>query len=102
AESLEQARARWGFDRWAYVFMPEPAHLIVRPRGPEATVATILKAIQQPVGRRAILDLESHALGWLPRMTRKWGGKTERLFWDPARHPDIDRDALVHGVSPVL
>ncbi|MGE5754976.1 MAG: REP-associated tyrosine transposase, partial [Planctomycetaceae bacterium] len=81
AESLEQARARWGFDLWAYVFMPEHTHLIVRPRGPEATVATILKAIKQPVGRRAILYLESHAPGWLPRMTRKRGGKIERLFW---------------------
>jgi hypothetical protein len=72
---------RWGFDLWAYVFMTEPAHLILRPRGPEATVATILKAIKQPVGRRAIFHLESHAPGWLPRIPRKRGGEIERLFW---------------------
>src|SRR5262249_27926232 len=47
-------------------FMPEHAHLIVRPRGRESRVAAILKAVKQPVGRRAFLYLESHALYWLP------------------------------------
>ena len=46
--------------------------------------AMILKAIKQAVGWRAIFHLESHAAGWLPRITRKRSGKIERLFWQSA------------------
>ena len=53
---------------WAHVFMPEHAHRIV-------------KAIKQPVGRRAILYLDSHAPRWLPRITRIRSGRPERPFW---------------------
>jgi putative transposase len=81
AQAIEQARRRWDFDLWAYVFMPEHAHLIVRPNQPTATVAAILKAIKQPVGRRAIFFLETHAAHWLPRLTRQRGGRVERVFW---------------------
>jgi putative transposase len=79
--AIEDARRRWDFDVWAYVFMPEHAHLIVRPRGPESRVAAILKGIKQPVGRRALLYLEAHAPHWLPRLSRQRNGRVERLFW---------------------
>ncbi|MGE3818790.1 MAG: transposase [Isosphaeraceae bacterium] len=81
AESIEQARRRHGFDLWAFVFMPEHAHMIVRPRVGGAGVAGILQGIKQPVGRRAFPYLEAHAPHWLPRLTRRRGGRTERLFW---------------------
>ena len=81
AQAIDAARLRWGFDVWSYVFMPDHVHLIVRPHGPGATVAAILKAIKQPVGRRAILFLEEKAPHWLPRITRRRSGKDERLFW---------------------
>ena len=83
ARAIDQARGRWGFDLWAYVFMPEHVHLIVRPRGGDARVAALLKAIKQPVGRRAFLYLEAHVPRWLPQLTRERNGRVERLFWQP-------------------
>jgi putative transposase len=83
AAAVEAARRRMGFDLWAFVFMPEHVHLIVRPHDPGARVAAVLKAIKQPVGRRAIGHLERHAPRWLPRLTRRRNGRVERLFWQP-------------------
>ena len=34
AKAIATARAELDFDLWAYVFMPEHVHLIVRPRRP--------------------------------------------------------------------
>jgi putative transposase len=81
AESIADAREQQDFDLWAYVFMPEHAHLIVRPRNNLSGIAMIKKAIKGPVGTRAMAFLEVHAPEWLPRLTRQRGAKTERLFW---------------------
>jgi putative transposase len=81
AEAIEAARERLDFALWAFVFMPEHAHVIVWPRRPEYEVSAILGAIKEPVGRAAVKYLESHAPQWLPRLTRCRGRRTERLFW---------------------
>lgn len=81
AESIGAARGELQFDLWAFVFMPEHVHLIVYPRRQRCSVAAILKAIKEPVGRRTMKYLEEHAPDWLPRVTRRWGARTERLFW---------------------
>ncbi|MBV8611320.1 MAG: hypothetical protein JO034_28150 [Singulisphaera sp.] len=81
AQAIERARVRLDFDLWAYVFMPEHAHLILWPRRPDSRIAPILKAIKQPVGQRGVAYLEAHAPRWLSRITRVRGGRTERLFW---------------------
>lgn len=83
AQAIDEGRRRWDFDLWAYVFIPEHVHLIVRPRGTDTLVSAILKAIKQPVGRRAFLYLDALASDWLPRLTRKRNGRVERLFWQP-------------------
>ena len=81
AEATARARDRWGFALWAYVFMPEHVHLIVQPGCPAAPIASILKAIKQPVGRQAFAYLEAQGSSWCRRLTRTRGGRTERLFW---------------------
>jgi putative transposase len=105
AGAIDVARERWGFDLWAYVFMPEHVHLIVRPRTPDAPrVAAILKAVKQPVGRRAFLYLESQAPRWLPRLTRERNGRVERLFWQPGGGYDrnlVEPRALAAAISYV-
>ena len=53
AESIEEARTRWNFDLWAYVFMPEHVHLIVYPWDRPYEIAEIRKAIKSPVGSQA-------------------------------------------------
>ena len=81
AEAIDAARETYAFDLWAYVFMPNHAHLIIRPREADYDVAAIRKAIKAPVGRQAIRFLESESSPWLERITRRRGKKTERLFW---------------------
>ncbi|MBT6158266.1 MAG: hypothetical protein HOL01_05445 [Planctomycetaceae bacterium] len=81
ADAIDEARFEWHFDLWAYVVMPEHVHLVVHPRETEYDIAAIRKAIKAPVGSAAIDWLKTNAPEWLPRITRKRGGETERLFW---------------------
>ncbi len=81
AEAIDQARHELDFALWAYVFMPNHAHLIVCPRQAVYDVANIKQAIKAPVGAQAIEHLEQTRPDWLTRITRRRGGKTERLFW---------------------
>jgi putative transposase len=81
ARAIDGARGRLAFDLWAYVFMPEHAHLLLRPRSPDVGIAAILKSIKQPVGQRGVAFLKAHAPHWLPRISRVRAGRTERLFW---------------------
>jgi len=80
-EALDAARPQLDFDLWAYVFMPEHVHLIVRPRRQEYEIAEIRQAIKEPVGRAAIKYLRRHRPDWLARVTRRRGKRDERLFW---------------------
>jgi putative transposase len=61
--------------------MPEHVHLIVCPRRSIYDIAAIRHAIKEPVGRAAFKHLRVHAPEWIPRLTRKRGKRTERLFW---------------------
>ncbi|MEX2171863.1 MAG: hypothetical protein WD851_21260 [Pirellulales bacterium] len=81
ADAIDQARREFDFALWAYVFMPDHAHLIVWPRRPVYDIAEIRKAIKAPVGEKAITYLCQHAPEWLPKITRQRGDKEERLFW---------------------
>ncbi len=81
AESIDNARCKLDFALWAYVFMPEHAHLIVRPQNADYDIADIRHAIKSPVGQKAIQYLAENSPKWLPRLTRNRGSKSERLFW---------------------
>jgi putative transposase len=80
-ESIDEMRTSMDCALWAFVFMPEHAHVILCPRRPAYEMAAILRAMKEPVGRRAIKYLAEHAPTWLPRITRQRGKRTERLFW---------------------
>jgi putative transposase len=81
ADSIEAARTSLDFDLWAYVFMPEHVHLIVRPRQNAYDMASIRQAIKAPVARQAIEYLDQIESPWLDKITRIRAGKRERLFW---------------------
>ena len=81
AQSIDDARTRFSFDLWAYVFMPEHVHLIVHPRDIDYDIAEIRRAIKSPVGRKGIEYLQANAPDWVPRITRTRGKKSERLCW---------------------
>jgi putative transposase len=80
-EAIDKARHGLDFALWAFVFMPEHAHVVVWPRRPVYEISAILKEIKEPVGRQAVSYLAEHAPEWLPRITRQRGQRTEHLFW---------------------
>jgi putative transposase len=81
ADAIDAARAKHSFDLWAFVFMPEHVHLIVRPREAEYAMPRIVAGIKLPVARRAIHFLEETKSPWLEKITRQRGQHTDRLFW---------------------
>ena len=81
AEAIGRSRARDGFALWAYVFMPDHVHMIVHPGVRACAISAILRAIKEPVGRRAMQFLVKQAPGWLPRVTERRGSREERHFW---------------------
>jgi putative transposase len=82
SEAIDRARQKRDFAVWAFVFMPEHAHLIIWPRQTHYEISAILQSIKQPVGQRAVKFLTANAPEWLPRITRCRGGSKERLFWE--------------------
>ena len=80
-EAINSARLALDFALWAYVFMPEHAHVLIWPQRKIYDIAEIRHAIKAPVGRKAIKYIEENSREWLRRITRTRGNKTERLFW---------------------
>ena len=81
-EALDQARRKWHFLLWAYVIMPEHAHVLLLPRAPGADVGLLLKAIKQPVSQRAVGFLRTQNPAWLKRLrVERPGGRVEYRFW---------------------
>jgi putative transposase len=58
AEAVGKARASQQFRVWAFVFMPDHAHLIIYPYASKYKMSRILEAIKQPVGAKAIAYLK--------------------------------------------
>jgi putative transposase len=73
ADAIEQARRRLDFSLWAYVFMPDHAHLIVLPRQAIYDIPAILKAIKEPVGVPLPTSAPSHPSGW--RASKRGAGR---------------------------
>lgn len=81
ADAVHAAKAKHDFALWAYVVMPDHVHLLIKPNNEDHHVASILKAIKEPVGRRAIQYLKRESPAWLEKVTRRRGQRIEHLFW---------------------
>jgi putative transposase len=81
-DAVRAARTKHCFDLWAYVIMPEHAHLIVFPTRPSYDVSAILKSIKQAVSYAAIAYVRTHAPEFMPQMTdHQPSGKVSLRFW---------------------
>ena len=80
--ALDQTRTRYDLELWAYVIMPEHVHILLLPRQPNYSVATILQAIKQSVSRRAIRFLREHRPDRLAMLSvRRPDGRSSYRFW---------------------
>lgn len=82
-EALEEARRTFGYQLWAYVFMPEHVHLLVYPGEAPERMSRFLQAVKEPVARRAIAHLKRHEPSWLARVTVREGQRVRHRFWQP-------------------
>jgi putative transposase len=83
AEAIETARAKIGMQLWAYVLMPEHVHLLVYPSSAAAKMPGFLKAVKEPVARKAIKFLKANAPEWLDRLKVKEATRIRYRFWQP-------------------
>jgi putative transposase len=82
-------------DLWAYVIMPEHAHLLVYPTAEAYSISKFLTTVKQSVAKRARLFVLETAPSFLAKMTdvrpngravfRFWqrGGGYDRNLWSP-------------------
>lgn len=81
AEAIAAVRLKHELLIWAYVFMPDHAHIILYPQQKQYDISQVLADMKRPVGKQAIAYLQQHAPAWIPRITRQRGPRVERLFW---------------------
>ena len=92
-EAIDRARGKHCFHVWAYVIMPEHAHLLLWPTELEYDISEILNSIKQSVAKRALLHVRCKAPGFLTRMEdRQPNGKVHYRFWQ--RGGGYDRNVV--------
>lgn len=80
---LDRARKKIGFEIWAYVIMPDHAHVLVWPKHMEATTGRMLHAIKQPVAVRAIRWLRANSPKFLERLSHELpSGEVKHRLWE--------------------
>jgi putative transposase len=81
-DALGAAQKRLNFEIWAYVVMPEHAHVLILPTEPSHDLSKILSAIKLPVARRAMQWLRDNSPGFLDRLrVERPNGRVEHQFW---------------------
>jgi len=81
-DAIELSRTKHAFDLWAYVIMPEHAHLILLPTTPTYDISDILGTIKLSVTRKALTHVKSHAPEFLERMKdQQPNGDCAHRFW---------------------
>jgi putative transposase len=92
-DAIERARSKHRFHVWAYVVMPEHAHLLVWPTELKYDISDLLNSIKQSVAKRALLHVRREAPGFLVRMEdRQPNGKKHYRFWQ--RGGGYDRNVV--------
>jgi len=82
AESLTNAIKSHRFDLYAYVFMPEHVHIVVRPQVADGSIAALLQGIKKPMSFRARTLLESSDNPILATLIKNGRGRAAGFrFW---------------------
>jgi putative transposase len=81
--ALDRARRMHGMELWAYVIMPEHAHVLFVVRNREYRVEEILKSVKQSVSKRAVAYLRQASPQYLEKLRVMWpSGRVEHRFWE--------------------
>lgn len=74
-EVLDREREKLRFEVWAYVVMPDHAHVLLWPTERDYDVSEILKAVKQPVSARTLSLMR---FGGDPRLPRLWNEPSQK------------------------
>src|SRR6516225_272201 len=92
-EAIDRVRLKLGFHVWAFVIMPEHAHLLVWPTQPEYDISHVLNSIKQSVAKRALAHVRRAAPEFLKWMEdRQPNGQVHYRFWQ--RGGGYDRNVV--------
>jgi putative transposase len=81
-DAITLARITHQFHLWAYVVMPEHAHLLIFPTGESYDISRIFTTIKQSVAKTAIAYVRNNAPDFLEQMSdRQPNGKVISRFW---------------------
>jgi putative transposase len=92
-EALSSASIKHGFHVWAYVVMPNHAHVLVFSPCSDYDVSKLLASIKLPVSRKALAFVRDHAPEFLQQMADiQPDGDIHYRFWQ--RGGGYDRNLL--------
>ena len=81
---MDEMRRELHVALWAYVIMPEHAHVLIYPQHDDYEMRVILAALKRPVSQKAKKHLEqSNLIEWLSRLTVRHPSRTVFRFWQP-------------------
>ena len=103
-DAVGKARAKHGFDLWAWVIMPEHVHLLIWPRQGDTKTEKILASIKKPVGYRAIQFLKQESPGFLERLTVQNRSRTYHHFWQvgPGHDKNLTESRAIHNAAEYI
>jgi len=82
-EAIQAAKPKHPFDLWAWVIMPSHVHLLLKP-AEGVRVGNILKAVKEPVSKRASSWVKCNAPQFVARMhDAQPSGRRCLRFWQP-------------------
>lgn len=100
-DALEGTRQSFQVKLWAYVIMPEHAHVLLYPSQPHYDISKVLVALKRPVSDAARNYLESsHDARWMDRLTVQYPSRRVFRFWQPGGGFDrnIFRDKSISAI----
>jgi putative transposase len=98
--ALDNARVKHRYHIWAYVIMPEHAHVLVWPTEPEYELGDFLSSVKQSVAKKALVFVRRHAPAFLASMAdREPDGSVTYRFWQRGGGYDrnVDEPIAAHA-----
>jgi putative transposase len=84
---------------WAYVFMPEHVHLLIRPRREKYRIAEFLYRVKKPLAERVLRSLREHSAPLLSKLKVVERGKAGYRFWQAGGGFDLNVWTMAKAVE---
>ena len=91
AEALAHARTKLHYDLWAYVFMPEHVHLLLKPKMESYRISEFMQLVKHPMARRVLNSLRKTNSPLLEQLAvPQLDGSMQYCFWQPGGGYDVN------------